>query len=115
MHLGDGGGGQGRRVETGKDLFRRPAQRSLDLGPQRLEVEGGAGALKLFELGDPVGGQQVRAGGQDLAQLDEGGAQRLQCLTGATRQRLRPVGMGVTAAETEAQQHGLKPEAGGDA
>src|SRR5690606_764951 len=83
VHLGDGGGGQRRRVETGEDLFRRPAQGGFDLGPQRLEVEGRSSALELFELGDPVGGQQVRAGGQDLAQLDEGGAQRLQRLTGA--------------------------------
>ena len=78
MDLGDGGGGQGRHVKTAEDLFGRPAQRRLDVRAQNIEVQGGPAALQPFEFLDPVGRQQVRAGRQNLAQLDEGRTQRLQ-------------------------------------
>jgi hypothetical protein len=71
VHLGDGGGGQRARVEFGEDAVgwgaELPAEQLLHLRPR------GRGDLMVesAELVDELRGEQVAAGGQQLAELDE--------------------------------------------
>jgi hypothetical protein len=72
VHLGDRGGGQGPTVEVGEHLVDRAAQlggqRLLDLLPRgRGDV-----VLELLQLLDELHREQIWAGGQHLAELDEG-------------------------------------------
>lgn len=73
--------------------------------------------MKLFEFDDPFGRQQVAAGREDLAQLDEGGAQRLQGKTRALWQ-IWSGSLGGRAPlqrlQPQSRQKDAQPEAGGD-
>jgi hypothetical protein len=94
VHLGDRGGGQGPPVEVGEQLGDRPAQ----LGHEDLLdlVPGGRGdvVLEPSQLVHDLPREQVRAGGQHLAELDEGDPGLLQGLPRGAGQAL-PAGRGV--------------------
>jgi hypothetical protein len=83
VHLRDGGGGHGLVREFGEDLVDGSAQLPLDdrvglLVGERLDV-----GVQQGELGDERLGEQVDPGGEQLAELHEGGSQPLQRLAQA--------------------------------
>jgi len=78
MHLRDRGRSQRLAVEAGVELRHRLAQRALDLGLRQRAVEGRDAVLQQRQLRRHVGRQQVAAGGEDLAELDEDRTQFLQ-------------------------------------
>ena len=82
--------------DAGEHLLRFAAQVFHQLRADFLPAEGRHRVLQLAQLGDPLGRQQVDAGGQHLAELDEGRAQFLQRLAEAHR-RLRPFALLVVA------------------
>ncbi len=78
VHLRDRRGGQRLHVEAGKNHLGLVAQVFAQLRAQLVQRHGRHLAVQLFEFGDPVGAEQVGAAGQDLAELDEGGAEFFQ-------------------------------------
>jgi hypothetical protein len=92
MPLGDRGGGQGFAVEVGEHLLDRVAQlgrqHRLDLVPGSRGDVVGEPAQLLHELGR----EQVRAGGQDLAELDEGDPASSRARRTERASRSRPSG-----------------------
>lgn len=100
MHLGDRGGSQRLGVEMGKHHLRLATQVFQQLGPQRLQRHRRHMAVQLLKLGNPLGTEQVGAPGQDLPELDEGGAQLLDCQVHLHRRRQpRQVGGGGVPAQ----------------
>jgi len=83
VYLGDGGRGERRGLETVEQFTDRLAEAGLD-DPSGLLVREWRHAVLQFGklLGDVVR-QQIPAGGEDLAELDEDGAQFLQCQANA--------------------------------
>lgn len=78
MHLGDGGRAYRLHVELGEQLVGLGAQRiDYHLSNHRRRQRRHP-VLQLFELVYPVRRKHVHPGGQDLAQLDEGGPQLLE-------------------------------------
>jgi hypothetical protein len=108
VHLGDRGGGQRLPVEVGEHLVDRPAQ----VGRQHLLdlLPGGRGdvVLESLQLLDDLGGEQVRAGGQHLTELDEGDPGLLQRQPDRAGQPLPP-GRGVQLGPPPAPRYGLRP------
>ncbi len=74
MHLGDGGGGNGF-AEFGEHGFDRAAEAGFDLAARLLHGEGRQAVLQLSELQGPLHADDVRAGGQELAEFDPARAQ----------------------------------------
>lgn len=81
MHLGDGRGTERRGVDVGEQggegLFEFGFDDVLDGG----EGKGGDLILELGEFVGELGGEEVGAGGGELAELDEGGAEFFAGLT----------------------------------
>lgn len=112
MHLGDGGGSQRPGVEFGEDRVGRGAEflaeQVLHLRPR------GRGDLmvELGEFVDELGGEQVAAGGQQLAELDEADPALLQRQPHRSGQRGAP-GWGVGLVASAASQVAEQAVAGG--
>ena len=77
VHLGDGGGGQAPVVDAGEDVVEGPTQVLLDHPADLVPGLGRHLVPQLAELGHQLGGEDALARGDDLAQLDVGGAQPL--------------------------------------
>ncbi len=75
VYLADRRGGERRLVEALVDLVERTAQGVLDSLLDVGERDRVHLVLELFQLGDPGGGDHVRAGGRDLPEFHEGGAE----------------------------------------
>ncbi len=106
VRLPDRCGAQRLGLEVREVLLERCAQRGLDLGARDVEGQARRIVLQRFERAGPLGRQQVPPRRQDLAELDEGGAQRGQEPGEALRcaQRLQfGVGRGRTVEELPAQ------------
>ena len=71
VHLGKGRGGDGSGLEAGKGRFHRRREFILDDAPHRGEVNIGRVLLQFRKPRDVAFGQNVGAGAEDLAQLDE--------------------------------------------
>src|SRR5690554_6904114 len=81
VDLGNGRAGQGLRIKAAEDLVQGPAAQGVPQGRlEDLERDGGHLVLEALELVQDVGGHQIGTGGEELAQLDEGGPQLLQGL-----------------------------------
>ena len=80
VHLRDRGGGQRLLVERREHLLGGAAVGVLDDGARDAAVEGRHAILQLGQLVGDVGGQQVAARGQGLAELHEDRAEFLQRL-----------------------------------
>ncbi len=78
MDLGNGGGRQRRLVEVIEQGLDGTAQARLYLAPGLLPAEGGHPVLQQGQLFSDVRRQQIPAGRQHLAELDEDGAQGLE-------------------------------------
>ena len=78
MGLGQRGGGHRGFIEEGEHLRRRRAQVGFQLLADGRVRQRRYRVLQLGQLGNPFRWQQVDAGGQHLAQLDEGRAEILQ-------------------------------------
>ncbi len=87
MHLRDRGGGHGLFVELREEGFQRPAEFARDDGARLGAGERRQTVLQLRQVGGDVLAQQVRAGRENLAELDKAGSEPLdrqrQALTGA--------------------------------
>ena len=83
MHLGDGGRRQWRLVEVVKQGLDGATQAQLDLLARRLTTEGGHPVLQQSQLFGDIRRQQVAAGREHLAELDEDGAKGLEGETDA--------------------------------
>jgi hypothetical protein len=99
MHLAQRGGRQRRRLELGERLGDPDAELlhhdSLDLRERkRLDL-----VLEPRERGEIGRWQEVRARGQELAQLDEGWPQLLEVVGQALRLRRHLGGLGAVVAE----------------
>ena len=81
--LGDRGGGDRLGVEGGEHLLDGPAQPGLEQLPDRLRRGRGDLVLEPAQLGHHPGREQVGAGRQDLAELDEHAAALLEGLAQA--------------------------------
>ena len=77
MHLGQRGCTQGFGIQIDHLGTARP-QLSLEHGLHLIKTEGRNAVLQRCQLGHPARGEDVWAGGEQLPQLDEGGAQRQQ-------------------------------------
>jgi len=75
VHLRQGRGREGGGVDRCEERVERGAQILLDLRTQLGELQRGGLPLEFFEFRDPLGSEQVRAGRQNLAQLDKGRAE----------------------------------------
>ena len=71
VHLGDRGGRDRRVVEALEQLVERTAQLGLDGGAGLVARERRQPVLELGEIGGQLLAQQIRAGREELAQLDE--------------------------------------------
>ena len=80
MDLGHGGRGHGRAVKVAEDLIKGLVETGLDQIPGLLSVEGGNLILQAGQGAGPFRWQHVLAGGQQLAELDEDGAETFQGL-----------------------------------
>ncbi len=89
VHLRDRRAGQRLGVEAREHGLGFGAEILAQLRAQRVQRHGGHAAVQLLELGDPVGAEQVGAAGEDLAELDEGGAEFLE-RHAHLRRRLEP-------------------------
>ncbi len=74
MHLGDGGGGQGRLVELLEQLADGLAEGRFHLGAGFAAGEGWHLVLEFRQLVGDIQRQEVPAGGQDLAEFHVDGA-----------------------------------------
>jgi hypothetical protein len=77
MNLSDGRCGQGSAVHAGEHRRQWGVKALLDDPFDRLPRLGGNLVAAFLELVDQRLGKDALAGGQDLAQLDEGGAEVL--------------------------------------
>jgi hypothetical protein len=80
VHLRDRGGGHRPVVERKEQLGHGPLQLGLDDGPGLGRREWGQAVLELGQVARDRVAQEVAADGQGLAELNEGGAQLLECL-----------------------------------
>mgnify|MGYP003674227569 CR=1 FL=1 len=71
VHLGQGRGGDGFGLEAGKGGFQRRFQLILDDAPHRGEIHLGRTLLQFRKPRDIAFGQNIGAGAEDLAKLDE--------------------------------------------
>ena len=78
MHLGDRGSGNRRVVEAGEQRVERLAELGLDDSPGFGAGEGRQVVLQLRQVGSDPFAQEIGAGRQGLAELDEGRAHLLQ-------------------------------------
>ena len=78
VHLGDGGAGNGLRVESGIQFFNRLAQRLFDLAARQFGVKRRHFVLQFGQFGGIVGREQVGAGGEHLAEFHENGSEVFQ-------------------------------------
>ncbi len=99
MHLRDRGRGDRRAFETGVDLAERPAKTLLDFGNGLIGWKRWHAVLQQRQFGGDVVGQQVTAGGQHLAELDEDRAERFERL--AQARATRGVQLAAVAPEAE--------------
>ncbi len=83
MHLGDRSRGQWLYVETAEHFADLGAELIFDQCHGFFRVERRHAVLQQHQLVGDVGGQQVAAGGQQLAELDEDRPQVLQRQTQA--------------------------------
>ncbi len=83
IDLGEGGGGGGFFVELGEHVRDRASEGFLEDGPHLGEGEGGDVAAQLAQLDDERGRQGVGPHAEQLAGLDEGGAELLERLADA--------------------------------
>ncbi len=74
MHLADAGGGQRFRLKVLEQLLQGGTELLLDHAAHRLEGFRPGLILQLGQFFHPGGGQQVRAAGQDLPDLQKGAA-----------------------------------------
>ena len=74
MHLADAGGGQRFRIKVLEQLLQGGTELLLDHAAHRLKGFRTGLVLQLGQFFHPGGGQQVRAAGQDLPDLEEGAA-----------------------------------------
>ena len=74
VHLGDGGGGDGR-AERGEVVLQPAAQLLLDCRACLLHRERRQLVLQMAEVAGQLGADQVGAGGEELAELDVAGPQ----------------------------------------
>ena len=79
MDLGDRGGGDRLLVEALVKLVDRPAQFRLDDAARLFGGEGWQLVLQLGQVGGDGLAHQIGPGGQDLAELDEAGAEIAEC------------------------------------
>ena len=77
VDLGERGGGD-RRLEVGEDRVDRLAELALDRGARLRHREGRQLVLQHGELGRELRADHVGPGGEELAELDVGGAERGQ-------------------------------------
>ncbi len=99
VHLGDGAGGQRLGLEAREHRIRRRTQVFGELGQHIGPVAGRGVVLQLAELLDPLGLELVHARGQDLAELDEGGAELFERAPHALGRRHVGVGLGVVPVQ----------------
>ena len=78
MHLGDRGRGDRIARKTREQFFGRRAQRPRDFTCRERGIEGRHTILQPREFIGDVGRQQIAAGGQHLAELDEDGPEPFQ-------------------------------------
>ena len=78
VDLRDARAGERQLLEHREDLLHRPAKLRLDDGTDIGKGHRRDIVLKLLELLDDVVGDQIAAGGEDLAELHEGGAELLE-------------------------------------
>jgi len=78
MDLADGGSCEGTIIEGGEELGGRLAEGSFDHSPNLGGGHRRGGVLELGELGLVGRSNQVGTGGENLAELDEGGSQLLE-------------------------------------
>ena len=100
MRLGQRGRGHRHVLEAGEHPLGRVAEILFQLCAQRLHGHRGHMALQAPEFFDPLGRQQIDAGGQHLAELDEGRSQILQRMTHAFGRR-QPQGRSLAASDVE--------------
>ena len=79
MDLGDRGGRQRGPLEAGEQLVHPGAELSPDYLVDRGPGHGGHVVLQRAQFGDELLGQQVAAGAQHLAELDEGHTAVFEC------------------------------------
>src|SRR5208282_191459 len=72
VNLGQRSGSQWIGIDLFEDFFKRCSQIFFDLRTKLLEVQVWRLRLELLEFTDPLGSEQVRAGGKDLAEFDKG-------------------------------------------
>ena len=77
MGLGQRGGGD-RRLEAGVEAAQRALQAGLYFGHRDRHGEGRQAVLQPAEVVGELGPEDVGAGGEQLAELDRGGSQRLE-------------------------------------
>ncbi len=80
VHLRNRGGGQRLGVEAGQHRFGFATEVLAQLRSQQLEGQGLHVAVQALEFGNPFRPEHVGAARQDLAELDEGGAEFFQRL-----------------------------------
>ena len=78
MHLGDRRARDGLQFEFLENFRERLAEGALDLGHSELAWKRGHPVLELSQLVGEVGGQEVAACREHLAELDEDGAERFE-------------------------------------
>jgi hypothetical protein len=79
MHLPDRSGGDWNKLEFGEQLVERLAQLRLDRFADDFGRVGGRGCLQLGQLVGQVAADDVGAGAQKLAELDERGSELGEC------------------------------------
>ena len=77
VHLRDGGPGDRVGIDGEEALGERHPELLLDLIPDLLEGDAGDVVLQVRQFLDERGGYDIGAGGEELSQLYEGGAQLL--------------------------------------
>jgi hypothetical protein len=87
VHLGDRRRGKRNRIDRADGFFQRSAEALLEDRPEGFEGHAGRVVLQALELRDPVGAEQVRAGGQHLAELHERRPERFHGLAQPDRRR----------------------------
>ena len=104
MHLGDRRARDRLQFECLENFRDRLAEGALDLGHRELAGEGGHPVLELRQLVGEVGGQEVAACREHLAELDEDGAEGFERQTQPRAARL-----GERAKEKERVQGAREP------
>ena len=122
VNLGDRGRSDRYRVELGKHVARRTVIRLLDFRQRQMRIKWRHAILQFGKFVGNVGRQQVAAGRQHLAELDENRPQRLQRHAQPCRPRGREVAPELqrigeadkATARLVLEHHFVQPEAAGD-